>query len=55
MELYKQYLFLLALTFGIVGIVALIILHIFGATLARIDRALDQIDNMIAGMKGCPP
>jgi len=55
MELYEQYLLLLALTLAVFTVTALVILHIVAGTWARIDRGLDQIDNMLACMKGCPP
>jgi len=47
------YLLLLKLILAL--IVAIITFYIVAGTWARIDRGLDQIDNMIACMKGCPP
>jgi len=47
------YLLLLTLTLSLV--VAVVTIYIVAGTWARIDRGLDQIDNMIAAMKGCPP
>jgi len=47
------YLLLLALI--LVLAVAIFVFYIMAGTWARIDRGLDQIDNMLACMKGCPP
>ena len=47
--------YLLLLTLALSLVVAIITFYIVVGTWARIDRGLDQIDNMIAAMKGCPP
>jgi len=47
--------YLLLLVLILVLAVAIIVFYIVTGTWTRIDRGLDQIDNMIAGIKGCPP
>jgi len=47
--------YLLLLTLILVLAVAIITFYIVAGTWASIDRGLDQIDNMIDCMKGCPP
>jgi len=47
--------YLLLLTLALSLVVAIITFYIVAETWARIDRGLDQIDKMIAAMKGCPP
>jgi len=47
--------YLLLLVLILVLAVAIITFYIVAGTWARIDRGLDQIDNMLASMKGCPP
>ena len=47
--------YLLLLTLILVLAVGIITFYIVAGTWARIDRGLDQIDNMLACMKGCPP
>jgi len=44
--------YLLLLTLILVLAVAIIVFYVVGGTWARIDRGLDQIDNMIANMGG---
>jgi len=47
--------YLLLLTLILILAVAIYVSYIMARTWARIDRGLNQIDNMIACMKGCPP
>jgi len=47
--------YLLLLTLALSLVAGIITFYIVAGTWARIDRGLDQIDNMIACMKGCPP
>jgi len=47
--------YLLLLTLILVLAVGIITFYIVAGTWARIDRGLDQIDNMIDCMKGCSP
>jgi len=47
--------YLLLLTLILILAVAIVTFYIVAGTWARIDRGLDQIDNMLACMKGCPP
>jgi len=47
--------YLLLLTLALSLVVAIITFYIVAGTWARIDRGLDQIDNMLTCMKGCPP
>jgi len=54
-EKLRTEVYLLLLVLILVLAVAIIVFYIVTGTWARIDRGLDQIDNMIAGIKGCPP
>jgi len=54
-EKLRAEIYLLLLTLALSLIVAIITFYIVAGTWARIDRGLDQIDNMLACMKGCPP
>jgi len=47
--------YLLLLTLALSLAAGIITFYIVAGTWARIDRGLDQIDNMISCMKGCPP
>jgi len=47
--------YLLLLVLILVLAVAIYVSYIMAGTWARIDRGLDQIDNMLACMRGCPP
>jgi len=47
--------YLLLLTLALSLVVAVIVFYIVAGTWARIDRGLDQIDKMIAAIKGCSP
>jgi len=54
-EKLRAEIYLLLLILILILAVAIITFYIVAGTWARIDRGLDQIDNMIAAMKGCPP
>jgi len=54
-ERLRTEIYLLLLTLALSLVVAIITFYIVARTWARIDRGLDQIDNMLACIKGCPP
>jgi len=54
-EKLRTEIYLLLLTLALSLVVAIVTFYIVAGTWARIDRGLDQIDNMIACMKGYPP
>jgi len=54
-EKLRTEIYLLLLVLILILATGIIIFCIVAGTWARIDRGLDQIDNMIACMKGCPP
>jgi len=54
-EKLRTEIYLLLLTLALSLVVAIVTFYIVAGTWARIDRGLDQIDNMLACMKGCPP
>jgi len=54
-EELRTEIYLLLLMLALSLVVAIFVFYIMAGTWARIDRGLDQIDNMIACMKRCPP
>jgi len=54
-EKLRTEIYLLLLVLILILAVGIITFYIVAGTWARIDRGLDQIDNMIACMKGCSP
>jgi len=54
-EKLRTEIYLLLLTLALSLAAGIITFYIVAGTWARIDRGLDQIDNMLAYMKGCPP
>jgi len=54
-EQVRMQIYLLLLTLILVLAVTIVVFYVIGGTWARIDRGMDQIDNMIAGMGGHSP